>query len=111
MAWRGDSVKKILCNNSELPRVFAHLLDDGTIDIVRQDQRFTIIGESFTLIGTNPQGEGKTILDVVGGKLQDEEINFKEEEKDGNQEIKPEANDPDGQPDIGADAGSDTGSK
>lgn len=72
-------MKKVLCNNTDLPRVFAHVLDDGTIDIVRQDQRFTIIGESFTLIGTNPQGGGKTVLQIVNGKLIEDDIKFKEE--------------------------------
>lgn len=73
-------MKKVLCSNSETPRVFAHILDDGTIDVVRQDQRFTILGESFTLIGTNPQGNGKTVLQVVDGKLLEDDIEFKVEE-------------------------------
>jgi len=80
-------MKKILCNDTEFTRVFAHLLDGGTIDIVRQDQRFTIIGESFTLVGTNPQGQGKTILNVVDGKVDTTEVKFKEQEnEDGKQE-------------------------
>lgn len=92
-------MKKVLCNNTELPRVFAHILDDGTIDIVRQDQRFTIIGESFTLIGTNPQGGGKTVLQVIGGKLVEDDINFKEEnpepieDKENDNGEKPTGND------------------
>lgn len=75
-------MKKILCNNSELPRVFAHQLDDGTIDIVRQEQRFTILGANFTILGTNPQGHGKTILQVVDGKLIEDDIKFKEDAPD-----------------------------
>lgn len=95
-------MKKILCNNSEVQRVFAHVLDDGTIDIVRQDQRFTIIGETFTLIGTNPQGDGKTVLQVVGGKLVDEDLKYKEDNPDGkennNGQERQEENDNGGRP-------------
>jgi hypothetical protein len=92
-------MKKVLCNNTDLPRVFAHVLDDGTIDIVRQDQRFTVIGESFTLIGTNPQGGGKTVLQIVNGKLIEDDIKFKEEtpepieEKETKNGEKPTGND------------------
>lgn len=59
------------------PRVFAHVLDDGTIDILREGHRITVIGEQFTLIGTNPQGNGKTILQVKDGKLVEDDLQFK----------------------------------
>lgn len=71
-------MRKILCNNSEHPRVFAHLLDNGTIDIVRQEQRFTVLGKDFTMIGTNPQGTGKTVLTVANGILVEDNLTFKE---------------------------------
>lgn len=75
-------MKKILANDGFGKRVFAHLLDDGTIDFFREGHRVTVIGESFTLIGTNPQGTGKTVLQVVGGKLVEDDIKFKEEIKE-----------------------------
>ena len=78
-------MKKILASNStdEFIRIFAHLLDDGTIDIVRQEQQFTIIGTDYILIGTNPQGGGKLVLQVKDGKLNTDEINFLEENDNG----------------------------
>ena len=73
-------MRKIICQNDEHKRVFAHQLDDGTIDIVRQDQRFTVVGNDFIIYGTNPQGGSKTVLMVKDGKLQDDDLEFKDEE-------------------------------
>ncbi len=88
-------MRKVLANDPEHPRVFAHILDDGTIDIRRQDQQFTIIGENFTLIGTNPQGTGKTVLMVKDKKLVEDDLQFKNEEtKDGEEEPNGEAEEP-----------------
>jgi hypothetical protein len=93
-------MKKILESNPhpEFPKVFCHLLDDGTIDIVRQDQRFTIIGRDFTLIGTNPgvRYNHKTVIRVVDGKLIEDNIKFKEDE-DGKEKISTEENGDNGQ--------------
>lgn len=80
-------MRKVLCANSKYDRVFAHVLDNGTIDIQRQDQTFTIIpnADGFILIGTNPQGRGKTTLIVKGGKLVEETVKFKEDKPNGSE--------------------------
>lgn len=85
-------MRKILSNDAEHPRVFAHILDNGTIDIVRQEQRFTIIGTEYTVIGTNPQGGGKTVLVVKNGKLLEDGVIFKKEPKTDEEE--PKTSDP-----------------
>lgn len=91
-------MRKILCQNCEPKRVFAHQLDDATIDIVRQDQRFTVIGTDYTIYGTNPQGSGKTVLIVKGGKLVEDDIDFKVDES-GNKPDEPKKDDTDGKQD------------
>lgn len=78
-------MRKIICQNDEHKRVFAHQLDDGTIDIVRQDQRFTVVGNDFIIYGTNPQGGNKTVIIVKEGKLQDDDLEFKTEEVKDNE--------------------------
>lgn len=76
-------MRKILQDDEFGTSVFAHVLDDGTIDILRDKRhRFTIIGESFTLIGTHHQGTGQTIVRVKNGKLLEEDLKFKGEKED-----------------------------
>lgn len=85
-------MKKILCTELEEglpPRVFAYLLDERTIDIKRNidsngvaKHRFTIVGNDFTIMGTNLQGKGTTVIQVKNGKLVEEGLKFKEVEDD-----------------------------
>ena len=79
-------MRRILCDDEFGTRVFAHVLDDGTIDYLREKtHRVMVFGDNFTLIGTNPQGDGRTVIVVKDVKLVEEGLRFKGED-DGQQQ-------------------------
>lgn len=88
----------LVANPSHKGLVFAHVMDDNrTVDIVRGNNKITITGKDFTVIGTDPfPSPGRTAVEVREGQLVEEDIKFKEDKPDD----KPETvggQDPDGQ--------------
>ena len=69
-------MKRIKANDSD--HVFAHVLGRGTIEIVRQKQKFVISGSDFMIIGTTPDGKEKMVVNVEDGVLVEEDLKFKE---------------------------------
>lgn len=83
-------MKRIQCSNSECNKTFAKILDDGTIDVKRQTQRFTVVGEQYSMIGTCSFCQSRTTLVVAGGELDDSDLTFKDkEDEDGGEENEP----------------------
>lgn len=63
-------MKIIRCSNKpECDWIFARLYDEGTIELVRKDQRFTLTGKDFNILGTCKRCRSNTALVVKNGKL------------------------------------------
>ena len=60
-------------------KTFAHVLGKGTIEIKRQKQRFIVTGTDFQIIGTSPDTDDKLILQVEGGILSEDGLEFIED--------------------------------
>lgn len=85
--------KIIKCSNPNCNMPFAHLLDKGTIDVVRRDHHFTIPGKDYIFIGScgNRECGWNTSLVVKNGELVEDGVTFKKPKEDGEEddEIKP----------------------
>jgi hypothetical protein len=80
--------RKILSSDGE--STFAIAISDKTIEIKRRDQKFTITGNDFMVVGTSRKGDKATSLIVKDGKLDDSTVTFaKDEDLDDNGEPKP----------------------
>ena len=55
-------MKKVKCSNPNCQKTFAHILDDNTVDVLRQGHQFTVIGKEFAFIGTCGWCKQKTSL-------------------------------------------------
>ncbi len=75
-------MKKIKCSNSECDGVFAHLLSDKSMDIVRQKSQFTITGKDYTITGTCGKCGQKSTFFIEAGKFDTDGVTFKEKPVD-----------------------------
>lgn len=91
--------QRVLCSNPDCRGVFAHSLDGGkTLDIARgkMKHRFTIVGGTYSIIGTCTFCETRTSLSVNNGVLETEDLRLRDM-KEGEHGERPEA-DPDSTP-------------
>jgi len=87
------SARKIL--SSDENGIFAIAISDKTIEIKRRDQKFTITGNDFSLVGTSRGSDKATVLTVKEGKLDESTVKFANDEDvdDETGELKPKKED------------------
>ncbi len=72
------ATRKILSSDGRA--IFAIAVSDKTIEIKRRDQKFTITGNDFSVVGTSRNSNKATMLIVKEGKIDDTQVKFAKDE-------------------------------
>jgi hypothetical protein len=73
-------MKKILCSKEGCSGVFAHQLSPRSIEIGRNNQKFLMTGLNWTMFGTCNWCSSRTSVTCENGKINEDELRYKEEE-------------------------------
>lgn len=100
-----EKPKKILCTDAP-DQVVAHQLSDNMIELKRLDQKIIITGNDFSVMATSPKSVNGTpqytTITATNGKIDEADLQYKEEKPVVPPTGKRQKTDADGKPEFDA---------